>query len=534
MLSADVVGKEVKRDINKIGHILPIVGLFFACIVTAGISQPNILLIVADDLNNDSLGYVNGGVAPEVTPNIDRLAEESFSFQRAFVTVSVCQPTRQSMLSGLLPHNYGSGGFFPMADGVPTLVTFLRDAGYLTGNIHKLHHMLPEDSFPWHFDNKSLGYTDPDGVVGRDPVQIAGGVGKFIREAEDREMPFFMVVNSADPHRPFHGDAVRGGDFFWGDGEIVLKEPSRIYEPHEVVIPPTLPDLPGIREDLAKYASSVRRLDDTVGACLTVLDELGKTSSTLVIFVSDKGMPLPFAKFDCYWGSNLTPLLIRWPEFIKEPKTDSTHLVSLMDLMPTILELAALPVPEGLDGKSLVPILENRSPEDWRDSIVFMRNEDIYYGSGIRRSLENRPNFIEEIEARGWILRPDHPSEGTFSRDKEIRSYFDGRYGYIYNHCYDPAGLELSDLGAIVPYGDRTYNAMKNAADDPAIKARYTHYLLRAQEELYDWLKDPGSQHNLSQDPEYTHILKSARAGLLEWMELTEDPLIEDFQEMIE
>ncbi len=523
-----------KKNQFVLNLVVTISTLMFSSVLQAGKSRPNVLLIVADDLNADSLGY-NGGVAPDVTPNIDKLAKESFSFDKAFSTVSVCQPSRQSMLSGLLPHNYGSGGFFPMADGTPTLVTYLGDAGYLTGNIHKLHHMLPEESFPWDHDNKSLGLLAPDGVIGRDPEAIASGLRKAIKDADDKNKPFFMVVNSADPHRPFHGDPVRWGDFFWGYGEIKLREPSRVYGPEEVVVPPTLPDLPGIRIDLAKYASSIRRLDDTVGACLSVLDDLKKDSSTLVIFVADNGMPIPFGKFDCYLGSNLSPLLMRWPEYIRTPKVDEDHLVSLMDLTPTVLELAGLPVPDGLDGKSLVPFLENRTPKNWRENIVTLRNADIYYGDPVRRSLKVNPNFTKELEARGWVYRPDHPSEDTYSREKEMRCFFDGRFGYIYNDWFDPDGLQVHELGVGVPYGDSTYNAMKLVAkNDPDVAKRLDDYLLRENEQLFDWSKDPGSQKNLVGDPEYADVLESARQGLIKWMMSSGDPLLKVYQEKID
>lgn len=497
-------------------------------------ARPNVLLIVADDMNYDSPGFL-GGVAPDVTPNIDRFASECFSFGNAFATVSVCQPSRQSMLSGLLPNSYGSAGFFPMEEGTPTLPALLREAGYLTGNIHKLHHMLPLEAFNWAYNSKELGMNAPDGVVGRDPDGIAGALRKFINVADDEEKPFFMVVNSADPHRPFHGDPIRLGSWYWGDKEVSVPEPSRIYKPEEVTVPPTLPDIPGIRKDLAKYASSVRRLDDTVGKCLKVLEDLNKESSTLVIFVSDNGMPLPFAKFDCYYGSNRTPLLMRWPELIQKPVSENEHLVSLMDITPTVLELTGVTNPKPMDGKSLVPFLKNQTPESWRESIVFIRNEDIYYTDGIKNEVRHSPEFRENLELKGWKIRPDHPEKDTYSREKEMRTYYDGRYGYIYNNCFSESDLKPNELGPIVPYGDPTANAMKIAsAEDMSVKERYQFYLLRANEELYDWSEDPGSRHNLAQNPEYAEVLSKAQNGLLNWLKSNNDPIAEDFQGMLE
>ena len=474
--------------------------------------RPNFLLITADDMSYDSPG-ITGGVAPDVTPNIDLLAGESFSFERAFSTVSVCQPSRQSMLSGLYPHNYGSAGFFPMKDGIPALPSLLGAAGYFTGNINKTEHMLPEESFNWAFEAKRAGYRN----YGRDPEALAGALREVIELAEDQKKPFFMVVNSADPHRPFYGDPK--------DSLRNSKKPSRVYGPEEVSIPPALPDIPGIRIDLARYASSVKRLDDAVGACLKVLEEKQKVSSTVVIFTSDHGMPLPFAKFDSYLGSNRTPLLIRWPKLKGEYNVDKHHLVSLMDLTPTILEMAGAPVPENLDGKSLLPFLEDRPAENWREAIVFLRNNDIYYRLGNKSA-----GFVREKELQGWEYRPDHRSKRTYSRNKEIRTYYDGHYGYIYNNCYKEDGFKLDSLGAIVPYGDPSLTAMRIAsATDMLIKQRYAFYLLRANEELYDWSKDPGSTHNLAKDPEYSGVLSGARKGLLQWMKSSDDPLVDEY-----
>lgn len=480
------------------------------------VSRPNILLITADDMSYSSPDFT-GGVAPDVTPNIDRLAMEGVSFQRTFSAVSVCQPSRQSMLSGLYPHNYGSAGFFPMKDGIPALPSLLGAAGYFTGNIHKTEHMLPREAFNWAFEAQRAGYRN----YGRDPEKLAGALREVIELAEDQKKPFFMVVNSADPHRPFYGDSK--------SVDSKSKKPSRVYRPEEVTLPPALPDLPDIRIDLAKYASSVRRLDDAVGECLKVLEEMQKVSSTVVIFTSDHGMPLPFGKFDSYLESNHTPLLIRWSKLIRESKVDKDHLVSLMDITPTILELAGVPVPDKLDGKSLVPFLENRSPENWRESIVFLRNKDIYYGLG-----KKSPEFIRDKESLGWVFRPDHPSKATYSRDKEIRTYYDGQYGYIYNNCYREDGLEIDPMGVIVPYPGASINAMKRAsANDEAIKERYEFFLMRAPEELYDWSIDPGSWNNLAGDPKYSNVMSDARKGLLEWMKSSNDPLTEVFQKFV-
>lgn len=498
-------------------------------------TRPNVLILVADDVSFDSFGFA-GGVAPDVTPNIDRLASEGISFQKAFSTVAVCQPSRQSMLTGLIPNHYGSQGFFPVKSGTPNLPAILRESGYMTGIIHKEHHLEPEEEFNWNYNNERLGLTQPDGMVGRTPNLIAGGLKKMILDAEDGDKPFFMVVGSADAHRPFHGDPPNKNIEFWGWGEVDISypDPSRIYSPDEITVTPSLPDVPGIREDLAKYASSVRRLDDSVGECLKVLDETGAASNTIVIFVSDNGMPLPFGKFDTYLGSNHSPLLIRWPEKIKKGARNENNLISLMDVTPTILEIAGLPIPSPMDGRSLVPFLNGKTPELWRESIVFIRNQDINYGDALKTVLKRIPDFTKQLEAVGWKPSPEHKVEGTYVREKEIRSFYDGRYGYIYYDCYREDGLEIGPIGTIVPYNGRAVKILKEAGKtDKKVKARYESFLLRAPEELYDWSVDPGSTNNLATDPKYAEILSEARKGLLAYMESAKDPIIDDFKKFI-
>ena len=105
----------MKSNLSFLKYFLLIPVMLLQSCIKEEVPRPNFLLITADDMSYDSPGFT-GGVAPGVTPNIDRLAGESFSFGRAFSTVSVCQPSRQSMLSGLYPHNYGSAGFFPMKE----------------------------------------------------------------------------------------------------------------------------------------------------------------------------------------------------------------------------------------------------------------------------------------------------------------------------------------------------------------------------------------------------------------------------------
>src|SRR6185369_15570688 len=128
-------------------------------------------------------------------------------------------------------------------------------------------------------------------------------------------------------------------------------------------------DDPGVRSELALYYSSVRRGDDCLGEVLRALKESGEDERTAIIFLSDHGMPLPFAKTQLYYHSTHTPWMFRWPGVTKAGAVDDRHMISFVDLLPTMLEIAALPLPPGLDGRSIVPILRGERQEN-RDFVV--------------------------------------------------------------------------------------------------------------------------------------------------------------------
>lgn len=490
-------------------------------------SRPNILIIIADDLSYGSIG-VAGGVAPDVTPNIDRLAKEGLQFTRAHVADPVCQPSRQSMFTGVYPHRYGSVDFWPMKKGTVTMSKLLREAGYVTGGFAKLHHMEPSDSFNFEIIDKDLNLGVPIDTLGRNPALLAKGLSSVINTAKGRNAPFMVVINAEDPHRPFHGDQAEANVF--GAGLKTIPAPSRVYSAAEVTVPPTLPDLPRVREDLARYASSVRRLDDTVGACLKVLDESGTAKNTLVLFVSDNGMPLPFGKFETYVESSRTPLIVRWPGVIQAGKVDRDHLVSLIDVAPTLVEIGHAKPLATIDGRSLSPLLFGEASRvQWRDHLVTVRYEEIYYGEAVRKREKNSPGFIAQLEAEGWVLRPEHETPGTYSRPNNKRAVIDRDYVYIFNHWYDGTAKQA------FPYGDPSYQAMAAAAkSDPALAERVKFYRYRSKEELYRYGEDPGYFQNLIGKKEEASRVDEARQRLARWMQQEDDPVRADFEKFLQ
>ena len=247
------------------------------------------------------------------------------------------------MFSGLYSHNNKVEGFYQVKDpGWPHMADLLRDAGYYVAIRGKVSHSSPYQPYAWDEDLTIL----PDGEKAhlKDIASYGESTARGIANAKKAGKPFFLSVNISDPHKPFWSQ-VRGGK---EDPHV----PSRIFKGNEVPVPGFLFDDPQVREELALYYSSVRRADDCLGAVLDALEKSGQAKKTMVVFLSDHGMPLPFAKTQLYHHSTRTPLMVRLPGITQAGKVDKEHMVSVVDLLSTILETLGLAPPKRQDGRS--------------------------------------------------------------------------------------------------------------------------------------------------------------------------------------
>jgi N-sulfoglucosamine sulfohydrolase len=441
----------------------------------------NILLITADDLNCDSVG-VYGCKTPDITPNIDRLAARGMRFEYAHVTIAVCQPCRGVLATGRYPHRSGIEGFqrLPAGRDIPLVTEKLRAGGYLNGILGKVGHSSPKPAFKWdmNYDMGQLG-------KGRDPKIYARYAKQFFLRAKKEGKPFYLMANSHDPHRPFSGSDQEAGMRRGGK----ITPPSRTYKPGEIDVPGFLPDIPNVRREIAEYYSSVKRCDDTVGALLKALDESGQADCTLVMFISDHGMALPFAKTNCYLHSTRTPWIVRWPGVIEGPKVDKTHFISGIDFMPTALEAAGLPKVDGLDGVSFLDILKG-GKQGGRDKV-----------------------FTQFHQTAGRKRFP-------------MRTVQNKRFGYLFNPWSDGKTVFKNESQS-----GRSFKAMRTAAgSDAKIAARVKLFQYRVVEEFYDFEKDPDALNNLIGNSEYKPQIDQMRAELLKWMIATGDPAREVFE----
>ncbi|MDE0451082.1 MAG: sulfatase [Gammaproteobacteria bacterium] len=455
----------------------------------------NVLFITVDDMNRDSVG-VYGAKVPGTTPNIDQLASEGLRFEHAHVTVALCQPTRAVWMTGRYPHNSGALGFNEIRAGVPTLPETLRQNGFYTGILSKTPHVVPSrrNAFEYRRQREEMMY-------GRSPDLYGRFVAEFLRNARRSDRPFFLMVNTDDPHRPFDTrtpaaqrslvevDPAMEDGKSWYTREFPA--PSRIYQPDEIVVPGFLPDLPVVREEIAMYYSSVRRADDVVGRVLDELKAAGFADNTLVMLKSDHGISVPFAKTNVWRHSTLTPWIVRWPGVIEPGVHETEHMVAGVDLAPTILDILGIDAMHGMDGRSFLPVLQG-GKQGGREFVYTQINTLVTGASHTMRSIQGK------------------------------------RFGLIWNAWSDGTTALNSE-----PMKGLTWNAMVSAAEsDPAVAARVKHFRYRVPLEFYDYERDPDALDNRIHDPEAKETVQAYALRLGEFMRSTGDFALADYERL--
>ena len=416
--------------------------------------RPNVLFIVVDDLNV-ALGTY-GDYPTAKTPNIDRLASEGVRFDRAYSQDPLCNPSRTSFLSGRRPPSTNVYGNFvlprhDMGD-VAMLPEYFRSQGYFTARVGKVAHGRYEDSVEWdisenaarreHYlpgvdrsevrDNSWIPGAE-DGLsraqilehVGRptgmpltwratDETEAETPDGRTTRRIieilrEDRDEPFFIAAGYHKPHQPW----VAPESFFRQHpiSEVVLPG-GPADDRHDIPAPalggyPEDPDHSSEQQKqaIASYHATVTLIDVQVGLLLDVLVELDLVDSTIVVFVSDHGFHLgehggQWRKHTQFEESTRVPLIVRLPSGNREQATSA--LVELVDLYPTLVDLCGLPQPDGLEGTSFRPVLEDPQ-RDWKTAV---------FSEAQRGGAHGRSARTERYRFTAWEpLEGDGPSE---------------------------------------------------------------------------------------------------------------------------
>lgn len=373
-----------------------------------GGTRPNVLFIATDDLNNDLGGYGHRIVR---TPNLDRLARRGVRFDRAYCQFPLCSPSRSSLMTGLRPDTTRVFDLqYHFRTGLPHVVTLpqmFRGGGYTAARVGKIYHYGNpgqigtsglDDPPSWdevhnpagidrtRLESALTNYTPKRGLgsamafhadpAGRDEEHTDGMVATRAVEwlERHREEPFFLAVGFYKPHTPY----------------IAPKKYFDLYEKARI----TLPELPvgytnrvprpalggtqpwpyfGVTEDQARdcvraYYAVISFLDAQVGRLLDAVDRLGLRENTIVVFWSDHGYHLGehglWMKQSNFEQSARVPLIIAVPG-MRSAGRACARPVELLDLYPTLADLAGLPAPDGLQGTSLRPLLEHPRAE-WR------------------------------------------------------------------------------------------------------------------------------------------------------------------------
>jgi arylsulfatase A-like enzyme len=392
---------------------------------------PNILFIFSDDHAYQAISAYGDARKLNETPNIDRLGREGMRFDRCVVTNSICGPCRATVLTGTYNHINGfvNNTNSRFDGGQVTFPKLLQRAGYQTAVIGKWH----LESDPTGFDfwqilpGQGVYYNPPMIRMGR-PVKVEGYVTDIITDTSldwlkhrDRSKPFLLMAQHKAPHREWdpalrHLDHDHGRtypepatlfDDYAGRGpaehgqdmtirhtmtpkDVKLTPPPQLtaeqlaawnayYEPRNAEFLKANPQ----GDDLVRwryqrymhdYLGCIRAVDESVGRLLAYLDEEGLAENTIVIYSSDQGFYLgEHGWFDKRWifeESVRAPLLVRWPGATK-PGSVNRALVSNLDFAETFLDLAGVPIPDRMQGRSLAPILRGQTPADWRTSFYY-------------------------------------------------------------------------------------------------------------------------------------------------------------------
>jgi arylsulfatase A-like enzyme len=372
---------------------------FFLAILTFATStplaaqdtRPNIVMIIADDIGyEDTSPY---GQMQVQTPVLERLAAEGLRFTNFFLTASSCSPSRCSLIAGRYPHNTGAAELHtPLPESVAIFPELLKDAGYFTGQAGK-----------WHLGPAARrGF---DRIYDKGPEIGDGGEEMWVPllQQRPRDKPFFLWLASLDAHRP------------WGSNPF-----SGTHSPDAVDVPPYLANAPATKADLARYFDEISRFDAFIGKVETELKRQGVLENTILVVLSDNGRPFPRSKTRLIDSGIKSPLFIKWPQGIGQEGRVSESLLSSIDLAPTFLELAGVPIPDGFQGKSFSAVLKNPglpfrqvvfAEHNWHDYEAhsrMVRTKDYLYIKN------NRPGFSNPGPA-------DSNSSDAFADLKRLR-----------------------------------------------------------------------------------------------------------------
>ena len=399
-------------------------------------ARPNIIFIMSDDHAAQAISAYGSRV--NTTPNIDRLGREGLRLDNAFVTNSICTPSRAAILTGQYAHLNGVPVFNRFDSARDTVAKRLQQGGYYTGMVGKWHLGSDPAGFDrWEIFPGQGAYFDPilytatgeKTYTGRYATDVITDIAIDFLKTRPAARPFFLMLHHKAPHRPWEPDATHRAQF----ANRWIPEPETLWDSYATRTDALRENQQRVADDLTRrdlkleppadlagaertqwlgekpvtvtiardgqavtltgealtrwkyqrymqdYLAVIQAVDDNIGRLLAYLDSSGLAKSTIVIYTSDQGFFLGehglFDKRFMYEESLRMPFLVRWPGVIK-PGTHSDAMALNVDFAPTFLEAAGLPVPPEMQGRSLVPVLRGQVPRDWRTSMYYRYYHD--------------------------------------------------------------------------------------------------------------------------------------------------------------
>jgi len=415
---------------------------------------PGVMLLIADDWSPLAKCYGDNIIR---TPNVDKFAEYAVRFDHAFCTTPSCAASRATILTGLQSHMHGQYGHchgrhsFRVLPEIPTLPQVLQENHIKSAAIGK-QHVFPPQQFPWSFEAPIASLEEM-----RDAAK------RFLDDANGES--FYLHVGFPQPHRDRDGFGNPNG---------------AEYDPDTIPVPEFLPGVPETRQELADYYTAISRLDDGFGLMLELLQQSGRWDDTLVIIMSDHGMPFPGAKASSFDSGHKCPLLIRSPQSKNHGHANGA-LVNWTDIMLTVLDWLNVENAPPSHGTSLLPILDQTNPPDRDETFLSHSFHEVtnYYPYRILRN-------------RQWK--------------------------YVLN-LFPELTLPLpSDL-----FNSKTWRAVEERQLTHLGKRVLGDVLHQPAEKLYDIQNDPHEIINLADLPEHAEVLKKLRAQMQQWREETND-----------
>jgi N-sulfoglucosamine sulfohydrolase len=425
----------------------------------------NVVFFVADDHGTEALGAYGNRVVK--TPSLDQLASEGVRFTHAFATTASCSASRSVLLTGVHNHRNGQYGHeheyhhFSAFPNVRSLPVLLAEAGYRTARGGKFH-------------------VAPESVFRFQQVITLPTLEAFIKA--DSAKPFFVYYGTNEPHRPFNHDAE-----------------DRV-DPRSVTVPPWLPDIPEVRDELALYEASVRKVDKAFGMLVDTLRRTGTYEDTLIVYLSDNGAPFPGSKTNVYEPGIRLPLIVKKPGQARRGSVN-TAMISWVDITPTILDFAGVqtapgppsqPVGPGrftnqtpaIQGRSFLGIIEQEQPEGW---------DEVYASHTFHEITMYYPMRVVRTRTHKLIWNIAHPLPYPFASD-----------------LFESKSWQGALARKLTTFGPRTIQA----------------YRQRPAFELYDLERDPLESANLAADPKHAQVLAQLKARIKAFQERTGDPWV--------